>query len=250
MQGNKSVVRLKSSGFPLEVNTRTLKYNYEDGSTGFSSEITYSLGNTVVTINVTQEIYSGRVNAVYMDLSEGTGMGSFANLGLRVTRNKRYGILCNYMNTLFGGSYDSLKENYCAPPLPEREVVRYICGESGCGGCFTLEKKKKEDGAVVRVQATHDFIVGEETMHVKVKIRNDDGGLKVEVEGPVKLTTDYMNHVVSGMRRKMRSAIEASTVSLVRNDVAQRSPNVVGPKFISDDRVHLCFQRMRMHQGF
>ncbi|XP_047167860.1 uncharacterized protein LOC124836725 [Vigna umbellata] len=228
MQGNKSVVRLKSTGFPLEVNTKRLKYNYEGGTTGFSSEITYSLGITLVTINITQEICSGRVKAVYIDLSEVSGKDSFANLSLQVTRNNKYGILCNYMNTLFGGSYDSFKENYCAPPLPDREVIRYICHDSGCGGCFILEKKK-EDGAVIKMQATHDFIVGEETMHVKVKIKNNDGvreeGLNVEVEGPMKLTTDYMNHVVSNMTRKMRSAIEASTeastVPLVRNSPAQ-----------------------------
>ncbi|XP_014499141.1 uncharacterized protein LOC106760193 [Vigna radiata var. radiata] len=244
--------RLKSSGFPLEVNTKRLKYNYEGGTTGFSSEITYSLGNTLVTINVTQEIYSGRVNAVYIDLSEDSGNGSFANLSLQVTRNKRYGILCNYMNTFFGGSYDSFKENYCAPPLPDREVIRYICRDSGCGGCFIL-KKKKEDGEVVKMQATHDFIVGEETMHVKVKIKNNGGvreeGLNVEVEGPMKLTTDYMNHVVSSMTRKMRGAIKASTVPLVknspaqplvRNSPAQRSPKGGGGEsYVSDDRLHL-----------
>ncbi|BAT80341.1 hypothetical protein LR48_Vigan635s007700 [Vigna angularis] len=244
MEGNKSVVRLKYTRFPLEVNTKRLKYNYEGGTTGLSSEITYSLGSTLVTINVTQEIYSGSVNAVYIDLSEDSGNGSFANLSLRVTRNQRYGILCNYMNTLFGGSYDSLKEKYCAPPLPETEVVRYICGDSGCGGCFTLKKKKDyDDDEVVRMQATHDFIVGEETMHVKVKIKNDDnvgeGGLNVEVEGPMKLTTDYTNHVISSMTKKMRSAIEASTVPLVKNSPARRSPKDGGGEFdVSDvDRI-------------
>ncbi|BAT80342.1 uncharacterized protein HKW66_Vig0091420 [Vigna angularis] len=206
MQGNKSVVRLKSSRL-LEVNTKTQKYKAKDGTTRFSSETTYSLGDTVVTIDITQEICSGRVKTVYVDISEDTGKGSFAKLEMRVTRNKRYGILCNYMNTTFGGSYNSAKENYCAPPLPEREMVRYICCENDCGGCFTLEKKKEEKhGTVVRVQATHDFMVGEETMHMKVKIKNDDKGrgeLNVEVEGPVKLTKDYMNHVVLGMRNKM-----------------------------------------------
>ncbi|WVZ19855.1 hypothetical protein V8G54_007177 [Vigna mungo] len=252
MQGNKSVVRLKSSRFPLEVNTKTLKYNAQDGTTGFSSETTYSLGDTLVTINITQEICSGRVKAVYIDISEDTGKGSFAKLSMRVTRNKRYGILCNYMNTLFGGSYNSVKENYCAPPLPEREMVHYICGESGCGGCFTLEKKKEEYGAVVRVQVTHDFMVGEETMHMKVKIKNDDKGreeegLNVEVEGPVKLTRDYMNHVVSGMRKKMLTAIETSTVSLVKNGTVQHSSKD-GSREI-DSRVKLTMSRVRSYEG-
>jgi len=64
------------------------------------------------------------------------------------------------------------------------------------------------------VKATHDFILGEETMHVKVKIGYADGGrekgLNVEVDGPVKLTTDYRNHVVSRSERKMWTEIEAS----------------------------------------
>ena len=51
-------------------------------------------------------------------------------------------------------------------------------------------------------------------MHVKVKIGYADGGrekgLNVEVDGPVKLTTDYRNHVVSRSERKMWTEIEAS----------------------------------------
>ncbi|ESW10990.1 hypothetical protein PHAVU_009G256000 [Phaseolus vulgaris] len=211
MAGNKSVVRFMSSGYPLEVNTKMQKLEDEDGTT----EFTYSLGNTHVTMKITEKICSsGGVKQVYIDLFENSGKGSFANLNLRLSENKRYGILCNFMNTTFGGSYNSIKNHYYAPPLPEREVVRYYSLESGCGGCFTLEKKKHEYGVVVRVKATHDFIVGEETMHVKVKIGYDDGGrekgLNVEVDGPVKLTTEYVNYVVSRSERKMWTAIEAS----------------------------------------
>ncbi|CAJ1963248.1 unnamed protein product [Sphenostylis stenocarpa] len=230
MQGNKSIVRLKSSGSPLEVNTKMQKSNNEGGTSEFSVEmcIIYSLTNTLVTMKTTEEGFAGCVKAVYVDLSEDSGKGSFANLSLRVTRNERYGILCNYMNTKFVGSYDSFQENYSVPPLPDREVIRYSCRESGSGGCFTLEKKKDEDGVVKRVKVTHDFVFGEETMHVKVKIRNDDGGreegLNVEVEGPVKLTTDYMNHVISRTERKMRSVIEASKVPVIGNGAGQPSP--------------------------
>ena len=80
------------------------------------------------------------------------------------------------------------------------------------------------------MKATHDFVVGEETMHgtIRTRIRNGGGGregLDVEVEGPVKLTRDYMNHVVSRMERKVKSEMEASTVALVRNAaVGQRWP--------------------------
>ncbi|KAK7354854.1 hypothetical protein VNO80_20396 [Phaseolus coccineus] len=212
MAGNKKVLRLFSSGYPLEVNTNMQKFEDEDGTT----EFTYSLGNILVTMKITEKICSGCVKQVYIDLFQNNGMGSFAKLTLQLSENKRYGILCNYMNTTFGGSYSSIKNNYCAPPLPEREVIRYFSLESGSGGCFTLEKKKDEyDATVVRVKATHDFIVGEETMHVKVKIGYDDGGrekgLNVEVDGPVKLTTDYMNYVVSRSERKMLTAIEEAS---------------------------------------
>jgi len=223
MQENKSVVRFKSSGYPLEMNTKMQKSKDEGGTT----EFTYSLGNTLVTINITEKIYSG-VKVVYINLFEDSGKGSSANLSLLVSENMRYGILCNYMNTKFVGSYDSFKENYCAPPLPEREVVRYFCDESGSEGCFTLEKKKNGRGKVVSVKATHDFIVGEETMHVKVRIRYDEGeeGLNVEVEGPVKLTTDYMNHVVSKSEGKMLSAIKAITLPQVRDTTGRKQINM------------------------
>ncbi|RDX98953.1 hypothetical protein CR513_18062, partial [Mucuna pruriens] len=228
MQGNKSAVRLKCVGSPLEVSTEMQKSSV--GQTGeFSVEmsITYSLGKTLVTLNITEEGFAGCVNVVYIDLSENSGKGSSANLNLRVTRNERYGILCNYMNTKFVGSYDSFKENYCVPPLPDMELIRYFCRESGSGGCFRVEKKKDENDVVERVKATHDFVVGEETMHVKIKIRNDGReGLNVEVEGPAKLTTDYMNQVNSRIQRKMKSEMEgkmksemaASTVALANGN--------------------------------
>ncbi|KAL9314918.1 hypothetical protein ACSQ67_020370 [Phaseolus vulgaris] len=213
MAGNKKVVRLMSSCYPLEVNTKMPKLEDEDGTT----EFTYSLGNTRVTMKITEVISSsGGVKQVYIDFCENSGKGSLAKLNLRLSENKRYGILCNFMNTSFEGSYNSKKNHYYAPPLPEREVLTYYSLESGCGGCFTLEKKKKDEyGVVVTVKVTHDFIVGEETMHVKVKIGYADGGgekgLKVEVDGPVKLTMEYVKHVVSRSERKMLTAIEKAS---------------------------------------
>ncbi|KAK7354850.1 hypothetical protein VNO80_20391 [Phaseolus coccineus] len=213
MKGNKRVVRLISSSHPLEVNTKMQRAEDESGTI----EFTYSHNKTLLTMKITQETCSGSVKALCIHLVEKSGKGS-ATLSLRVTENLRYGILCNYLKTKFVGSYDSDKDNYCWPPLLEREVVGYFCHESGSGGCFTLEKKKDEYGAVVRVKATHDFIVGEETMHVKVKIRYDDDeretGLNVEVEGPLKLTTEYMKHVVSRSERRMCGAIETSTLTV------------------------------------
>ncbi|KAK8466082.1 hypothetical protein PHAVU_009G255500 [Phaseolus vulgaris] len=222
MAGNKRVVKLISSTHPLEVNTKMQRAEDESGT----MEFTYSHNNTLLTMKITQEICSGSVKALCIHLEEKTGKGS-ATLTLRVTENMTYGILCNYLKTKFVRCYDSDKDNYCMPPFLEREVVSYLCRESGSGGCFTLEKKKEECGAVVRVKATHDFIVGEETMHVKVRIRYDDDEskkeLKVEVEGPVKLTTEYMKHVLSKSERRMCAAVEASTVG---NDAVKASTEV------------------------
>ncbi|XP_020205942.1 uncharacterized protein LOC109791098 [Cajanus cajan] len=232
MRANKNVVMLKSVG-SLEVNTQMQQST--DFQTGkFSSQtcITYLLGKTRVTLNVTLE----DANVVHINLSEDSGKGSSANLYLVVTRNDRYGIICNYMNTKFMGSYDSCKENYCAPPLQDREVIRCLCRESGPGGCFTVVKKKDENDVTERVKAaTYNFIVGEETMHVKIRIRKEGReGLKVEVEGPVKLTTEYMIHVVSRMEEKMES--DQKGVSLVRNSKSQR-PHDVNMEHAVDDRV-------------
>jgi len=208
MAGNKRVVKLISSTHPLEVNTKMQRAEDEGGT----MEFTYSHNKTTLTMKITQEICSGSLKALCIHLVEKTGKGS-ATLTLRVTENMTYGILCNYLKTKFVGSYDSDKDNYCRPPFLEREVVGYFCHESGSGGCFTLEKEKAECGAVVRVKATHDFIVGEETMHVKVRIMYDERkkGLNVEVEGPLKLTTEYMKHVLSRSERRMCAAIEPST---------------------------------------
>lgn len=108
MQRNKSVVRLKSGGSPLEINTQIQKSREGETETGEFSVgmcITYSLGKTLVSLSITEEGFAGRINVVYIDISEDSGKGSFANLYLRVTKNERYRILCNYVNTKFEGSY-------------------------------------------------------------------------------------------------------------------------------------------------
>jgi len=88
-------------------------------------------------------------------------------------------------------------------------------------------------------------VKGEETMHVKVRIRYDEGeeGLNVEVEGPVKLTTDYMNHVVSRSERKMLSAIKGSTLPQVRNGAG---PTLSTGGDCNYMRMNICMDRLTM----
>ncbi|KAG4956588.1 hypothetical protein JHK82_042300 [Glycine max] len=65
-----------------------------EGETGEVSAgmcITYSLGKTLVTLSITEEGFAGRINVVYIDISEDSGKGSFANLYLRVTKNESGG---------------------------------------------------------------------------------------------------------------------------------------------------------------
>lgn len=92
----------------MEINTQMQKSREGETETGEFSVgmcITYSLGKTLVSLSITEEGFAGRINVVYIDISEDSGKGSFANLYLRVTKNERYRILCNYVNTKFEGSY-------------------------------------------------------------------------------------------------------------------------------------------------
>ncbi|KAK7303701.1 hypothetical protein RJT34_14614 [Clitoria ternatea] len=230
MQGNKSVIRLKSGGPPLEVNTTQKTTNSKNGVFSVEKFITYSVGKRLLSLNITQTGYAGRVKIVSFDLSEQSGKGGSANLNLRFVKNDRYGILCN-TKTKFAGSYDSFKENYLVPPLADTELVCYFCRGTGSGGCFTLEKMRGKQNyvAVERVKATHAFVIDDElNFNVKIKIMNvRDTGLSVEVEGPMKLTMDYTKQCISRIRGKMESEMEANALSLFRNGVCQVPDKVV-----------------------
>ncbi|RDY06585.1 hypothetical protein CR513_09404, partial [Mucuna pruriens] len=224
MQGsNKSVIRLKSGGPPLEVKTWQKATSSKTGAFSAERYITYSVGKRLLSLNIAQMGCAGRVNIVTLDLSEQSCKGGAANLNLRFIQNDRYGVLCN-TKSKFEGSFDSFKENYCVPPLPDAELVCYFCRETGCGGCFTLEKKKGNDDDVVeRVKVTHAFVVDDElNVSVQVKIVSErGGGLRVEVEGPMKLTMDYTKQTVSRIRGKMESEIEANAIALFTNAIRQ-----------------------------
>ncbi|MCH94780.1 hypothetical protein A2U01_0015747 [Trifolium medium] len=169
---------------------------------------------------------NGRVNVVYVDLAETNGKGSSANLNLRVIRNERYGVLCT-MNSKLAGSFDSFKEHYNVPPLPDTELVCYVCRETGSGGCFTLEKKKKVGVEVVEiVKATHAFVFDDEfVFDVKIKIRDIGDRLIVEVEGPMKLTMDYTKQMISKIRGKMENEMEVNSIFLFRNTIPRSLHN-------------------------
>ncbi|KAG5116457.1 hypothetical protein JHK84_042570 [Glycine max] len=74
-------------------------------------------------------------------------------------------------------------------------------------GCFTMEKKKAiaNSNVVERVKGTHSFVVGDETLNVKVKIINVSRvGLRVDVDGPVKVAMNYSEYVLQKMKEKMK----------------------------------------------
>ncbi|XP_027338839.1 uncharacterized protein LOC113852694 [Abrus precatorius] len=205
MEGSKSMV-LKFGGSSLQVNATTKK-----GKDNMSKCFTYTRGWRFLSLNITLLGNADRINNVLLEISENNGKGSSANLGLRVVRNDRYGVLCK-MSSEFLGSYDSYKDNYCVPPYQNTELFHYMCHETGSAGFFSLEKKVNKE-VVESVKAIHAFVVGDETLNVKTKITYDKRvGLIVEVEDPVKLTTDYMFHVFSKAVGKMESEMDASTL--------------------------------------
>lgn len=208
MQGNKSVIKLNPRRPPLEINDVQNTTTNKTGIFSTKRFITYTLGKRHLSLTITNTGSQTRINVVNIDLTETNGKGATANLNLRIIRNQRYGILCN-MNTKLSGSYDSFKEHYNVPPLPDTELVCYVCSETGCGGCFTLEKKEDV------VKATHAFVVDDDLVFsVKVRIREMGDRFSVEIEGPLKLTLDYTKQVISKIRGKMESEMESATNSL------------------------------------
>lgn len=225
MQGSsgKSVMRLKYGGAPLEVNTWQKANNDKTGVFSVERCITYTVGKRLLSLNITQKGCAGRVNMVSLDLSEQSAKGGSATLNMRFLQNERYGILSN-MKSKMAGSFDSFKENYCVPPLPDAELVCYFCRLTGLGSCLTLEKKKGyDDIAVERAKVTHAFVVDDElNVNVKIKIINVRGaGLCLEVEGPLKLTMDYTKQSVSRIRGKMENEIEANAIALFKNAIRE-----------------------------
>ncbi|XP_027339216.1 uncharacterized protein LOC113852985 [Abrus precatorius] len=224
MQGNKSVIKLNSGG-PVEVNS-TMRRGIDKKTGVFIVEriITYSYGKRKFSLNITEVCKNDIVNIVYLEGSEETESGSSATLSMRIIRSDRYGVLCNMTSKLVG-SYDMVKKNYSVPPLPESELVCYFCRQNGSGGCFSIEKKKSNNNFVEMVKATHAFVVDEETINVKMKITNEGGvGLRVKVEGPVKLTKDYAKLVFGRIEEKMESEMGASTLSLFINAMDHLPP--------------------------
>ncbi|XP_027338838.1 uncharacterized protein LOC113852693 [Abrus precatorius] len=236
MQGpNRSVIMLKSVGFPLEVNTTMHKGT--DNKTGVFSVnrcMTYTLGRRFVSLNITLTGKADRVNNVLLEIFEKNGMNSSAHYTLRIIRNDKYGVLCK-MNSRLSGFYDSYKDHYCVPPLSNTEIFYYFCHENRLGGFFFLEKNVINE-VVERVKATHAFDCGDETVNVKIKVRYDQRvGLIVDVEDPVKVTTDYTIHVIKRIKRKIESKMEDSTLSLYRNVNRLPPPNGNNEKLVDDD---------------
>ncbi|KAJ1380606.1 hypothetical protein SESBI_45884 [Sesbania bispinosa] len=224
MQGSKSVVKL-NGGPPLEINNVQKSINSKTGMFSEKRCITYTIGKRLLSLNITKMGCDGRVNVVYLDLNEINGKGSSANLNLRVIKNERYGVLCN-INSKLAGSYDSFKENYSVPPLPDTELICYVCRETGTGGCFTLEKKKLNSVIVDSVKASHAFVIDDDLIfNVKIKIRDMRDGLSVVVEGPVKLTMDYTKQVMSRIRGKMESEMDASMLFHFKNAIPRLPSN-------------------------
>ncbi|KAG5005955.1 hypothetical protein JHK85_024497 [Glycine max] len=224
--GGFMMLTLKSGGFPVEVNTQKLKRTDSRQTGVFSVErfITYSVVGMqrLLSLKITKVIKAEKVNIVNLSFAEKSGKSSLANLKLQIIRNDRYGVLC-FMDNELSGSYELRKINYCVPAL-DTEIVCYVCRESGDRSCFTLEKKKANDysNVVERVKGTHSFVVGDETLNVKVKITNDSRvGLRVDVDGPVKVATDYSEYVLEKIQEKINGEKEASAMLLFGNSTDQ-----------------------------
>ncbi|ESW10987.1 hypothetical protein PHAVU_009G255700 [Phaseolus vulgaris] len=72
------------------------------------------------------------------------------------------------------------------------------------------------------VKGLHAFMVGDESVAIKVKIRNDRRvGLRVEVENPMKLTMEYTNRVFLKMGQRMENEMDKNVISLYRNTMSQ-----------------------------
>lgn len=219
MAGAKSVIRLKPGAPPLEISNIQKATNSKTGLFSERRIITYTLGKRLFTLVITKLGCEGRVNIVYLELTELNGKASSANLNLRLMKNDKYGVLCTTSSKLIG-SYDSFKENYSVPPLPETELTCYVCRETGSGGCFTVEKRKVNSEVVESVKATHAFVIDDElSFNVKIKIRSVREGLSVEVGEPVKVTMDYTKQAVARIRGKMESEMDGSTLSQFRNSI-------------------------------
>ncbi|KAL1359054.1 hypothetical protein HN51_004295 [Arachis hypogaea] len=234
---NRSVIRLKPGNPPLELSNTMQKAR--DSKTGvFSTErcTTYTLGKRHLSCIISEMGCTGHVNVVQINLIEENGKGASANLSMRIIRDDRYGVLCN-TNTKLSGSYDSFKESYCVPPLSDAELLCYVCRDTGSGSCFSMTRKKVNAEFVEMVKVKHAFVVDDElTFNVRMKITNNKRiGLCVEVEGPVKLTLDYTKRLVSKIRGKMDTQMEACALFLFKNGMHQIQANHAGQDYDIDD---------------
>ncbi|KAK7354853.1 hypothetical protein VNO80_20394 [Phaseolus coccineus] len=219
---NTNVMWLKSG----PVNVYTDKKRYIDNQTGEESVvrcISYLVGQRYLAFTITETCKADSVILVCIDVKEEYGRGSSAILKLWFTANDRYGVLSS-MHTHLSGSFELVKHNYRVPPLPDTELACYFCPETGDGSIFTLEKKKGEgNGDVVEmVKGLHAFMVGDESVAIKLKIRNDRRvGLRVEIENPMKLTMEYTNRVFLKMGQRMENEMDNNVISLYKNTMSQ-----------------------------
>jgi len=227
MQGNPpntniSVMRLKSG----HVNVYTDKKRYIENQTGEAYVvrcISYLVGKRYLLFTITETCKADRVILVCIDVKEEYERGSSAILKLWFTANDRYGVLSS-MHTHLSGSFELVKHSYRVPPLSDTELACYFSAETGDGSVFTLEKKKGEgNGDVVEmVKGLHAFMVGDESVGIKLKITNDRRvGLRVEVENPMKLTMEYTNRVFSKMGQRMENEMDKNVISLYKNPMPQ-----------------------------
>ena len=179
----------------------------------------FCVGKRTCTLNIIEKCKDDVVYSVNIDVREQFGESTGTQTSMSFVRNNRCDVLSSVV-TLSSASYDSFRMNYSSPSLPDIEATAHFCRTSGCGSFSTLEKKKVDGREVVeRVKTTHAFhFGGDETVCVKVKITNDKKvGLRVEVERPVKLTTDYSDRVIEKMEEKMEREIRNNVLSTFRN---------------------------------
>lgn len=227
MQGNTpntntNVMWLKSG--PLNVYSDKKRYmNNQTGEESVVRCISYLVGKRYLVFTITETYRGDSVILVYVEVKEEYGRGSSAILRLWFTANDRYGVLSS-MHTNLSGSFELVQQNYRVPPLPDTELAYYFCRETGDGSVFAVEKKKREgNGDVVEiVKGLHAFMVGDESVAIKLKITNDRRvGLRAEVENPMKLTMEYTNRVFSKMGHRMENEMDNNVVSLYRNAMPQ-----------------------------
>ncbi|KAK8466080.1 hypothetical protein PHAVU_009G255300 [Phaseolus vulgaris] len=239
----KYLIELNCGGPPVQVKefiTRKYPDGEEQGVFCVKRSTTFCVGKRFCVFNIIEKCKDDVVYSVNIDVREQFGESTGTQTRMSFVRNNRYDVLCS-VRTLSSGSYESFRTNYSMPSLPDIEITGLFCPTTGCGSFSTLEKKKRDANQVERVKTTHAFLFGgDETVSVKVKITNDRKGLRVEMERPVKQTTDYSNRVFEKMEEKMEREIRNNMLSILRNvsdsdsGVKQnRDPNLQASSLVS-----------------